>query len=149
MSLSTQIMEEIKTAMRTKDTVALEALRAIKSEILLAQTATGSKEEISEADEIKLLQKLVKTRKDSAKIFTEQDRMDLAGPELAQIAVIEKFLPAQLSEEEVEAVVAKIIAETGASGITSMGKVMGLAAAQLGGTAEGKIISSIVKKLLT
>ena len=148
MSLSTQIMEEIKTAMRAKDTVALEALRAIKSEILLAQTATGSKEEITEADEIKLLQKLVKTRKDSAKIFTEQNRMDLADPELAQIAVIEKFLPAQLSEAEVEAVIAKIIADTGAIGIASMGKVMGLAAAQLGGTAEGKIISSIVKKLL-
>jgi uncharacterized protein YqeY len=149
MSLSTQIMEEIKTAMRAKDTVALEALRAIKSEILLAQTATGSKEEISEADEIKLLQKLVKTRKDSAKIFTEQNRMDLAEPELAQISVIEKFLPAQLSEEEVEAVIAKIIAETGATGIASMGKVMGIASSQLGGTAEGKTISSIVKKLLT
>ncbi len=149
MSLSTQIMEEIKTAMRAKDTLALEALRAIKSEILLAQTATGSKEEISEADEIKLLQKLVKTRKDSAKIFTEQNRMDLAEPELAQISVIEKFLPAQLSEEEVEAVIAKIIAETGATGIASMGKVMGIASSQLGGTAEGKTISSIVKKLLT
>jgi len=149
MSLSTQIMEEIKTAMRAKDTVALEALRAIKSEILLAQTATGSKEEITAADEIKLLQKLVKTRKDSAKIFTEQSRMDLAEPELAQIAVIEKFLPAQLTEAEVEVVISKIIAETGAAGISSMGKVMGLAAAQLGGTAEGKIISSIVKKLLT
>jgi uncharacterized protein YqeY len=149
MSLSTQIMEDIKIAMRAKDTVALEALRAIKSEILLAQTATGSKEEISEADEIKLLQKLVKTRKDSAKIFTEQNRMDLAEPELAQIAVIEKFLPAQLSEVEVEAVIAKIIAETGATGIASMGKVMGIASSQLGGTAEGKTISSIVKKLLT
>ena len=149
MGLSAKIMDELKTAMRAKDTVALEALRAIKSEILLAQTATGSKEEITEADEIKLLQKLVKTRKDSANIFTEQNRMDLAGPELAQIAVIEKFLPAQLSEAEVEVVVAKIIAETGASGIASMGKVMGLAAAQLGGTAEGKTISTIVKKLLT
>lgn len=149
MSLSTQIMEEIKTAMRAKDTVALEALRAIKSELLLAQTATGSKEEISEADEIKLLQKLVKTRKDSAKIYTEQSRMDLAEPELAQIAVIEKFLPAQLSEDEVEAIIAKIIAETGATGIASMGKVMGIASAQLGGTAEGKTISMIVKKLLT
>jgi uncharacterized protein YqeY len=148
MSLSTQIMEEIKTAMRAKDTVALEALRAIKSELLLAQTATGSKEEISEADEIKLLQKLVKTRKDSAKIFTEQNRMDLAEPELAQIAVIEKFLPAQLSEAEVEIIIAKIIADTGASGIASMGKVMGIASAQLGGTAEGKTISMIVKKLL-
>jgi uncharacterized protein len=149
MSLSIQIMEEIKTAMRAKDTLALEALRAIKSEILLAQTATGSKEEIAAADEIKILQKLVKTRKDSAKIFIEQNRMDLAEPELAQVAVIEKFLPAQLSEDEVESIIAKIIAETGASGIASMGKVMGIASAQLGGTAEGKTISAIVKKLLT
>lgn len=148
MSLSTQIMDEMKTAMRAKDTVALEALRAIKSEILLAQTATGSKEEISEAEEIKLLQKLVKMRKDSAGIFTAQNRPDLAEPELAQIAVIEKFLPAQLSEAEVEAVVAQIIAETGASGIAAMGKVMGLASTKLGGTAEGKTISAIVKKLL-
>ncbi|RTY90917.1 GatB/YqeY domain-containing protein [Flavobacterium sp. GT3R68] len=148
MSLSVNIMDEIKTAMRAKDTIALEALRAIKSELLLAQTSTGSKEEISEDEEIKLLQKLVKMRKDSARIFTEQNRPDLAEPELAQIAVIEKFLPAQLSEEEVEAIIAKIIADTGASGIASMGKVMGLASAQLGGTAEGKTISSIVKKLL-
>jgi uncharacterized protein YqeY len=148
MSLSTTLMDHIKDAMRAKDTVALEALRAIKSEILLAQTASGNKEEITEADEIKLLQKLVKTRKDSAKIFTEQNRMDLAEPELAQIAVIEKFLPQQLSEAEVEAVIANIIEETGASGIASMGKVMGLASAQLGGTAEGKTISTIVKKLL-
>ena len=148
MSLSTQIMDEMKTAMRAKDTIALEALRAIKSEILLAQTATGSKEEITEGDEIKILQKLVKMRKDSASIFTTQNRPDLAEPELAQIAVIEKFLPAQLSEAEVEAIIAKIIDETGASGIASMGKVMGLASAQIGGTAEGKTISGIVKKLL-
>ena len=148
MSLSIQIMDEMKTAMRAKDTIALEALRAIKSELLLAQTASGSKEEISADDEIKLLQKLVKTRKESARIFSEQNRLDLAEPELAQIAVIEKFLPAQLSEEEVEAIIAKIIADTGASGIVSMGKVMGLASAQLGGTAEGKTISTIVKKLL-
>ena len=148
MSLSTQIMDEMKNAMRAKDTVALEALRAIKSEILIAQTATGSKEEITEADEIKILQKLVKMRKDSATIFTTQNRPDLAEPELAQIAVIEKFLPAQLSEAEVETVIAKIIAETGASGIASMGKVMGMASVQLGGTAEGKTISAIVKKLL-
>lgn len=148
MSLATQIMDEMKTAMKAKDTVALEALRAIKSELLLAQTASGSKEEISEAEEIKLLQRLVKMRKDSAGIFTAQNRPDLAEPELAQIAVIEKFLPAQLSEAEVEAVVAQIIAETGASGIADMGKVMGLASARLGGTAEGKTISTIVKKLL-
>ncbi|WP_445453903.1 GatB/YqeY domain-containing protein [Flavobacterium sp. 25HG05S-40] len=148
MSLSTQIMDEMKNAMRSKDTIALEALRAIKSELLLAQTATGSKEELTEGDEIKILQKLVKMRKDSASIFTTQNRPDLAAPELAQIAVIEKFLPAQLSEAEVEAIITKIIAETGASGIASMGKVMGLASAQIGGQAEGKTISAIVKKLL-
>ena len=108
MSLSTQIMDEMKNAMRAKDTIALEALRAIKSELLLAQTSSGSKEEITEADEIKILQKLVKMRKDSASIFTAQNRPDLAEPELAQIAIIEKFLPAQLSEAEVEAVIAKI-----------------------------------------
>ncbi|WP_125723584.1 GatB/YqeY domain-containing protein [Flavobacterium ustbae] len=149
MSLQTQIMDEIKNAMKAKDTVALEALRAVKSELLLASTVSGSKEDLSEEEEIKLLQRLVKTRKESARIFTEQNRPDLAEPELAQVAVIEKFLPAQLSEEEVEAVIAKIIAETGASGIASMGKVMGLASAQLGGTAEGKTISTIVKKLLS
>lgn len=149
MSLQALIMDEIKNAMKAKDTVALEALRAVKSELLLASTASGSKEDLSEEDEIKLLQRLVKTRKESARIFTEQNRPDLAEPELAQVTVIEKFLPAQLSEEEVEAVVAKIIAETGASGIASMGKVMGLASAQLGGTAEGKTISTIVKKLLS
>jgi len=148
MSLSTQIMDEIKNAMRAKDTVALEALRAVKSELLLAQTATGSAAEISEADEIKILQRLVKMRKDSAGIFTAQNRPDLAEPELAQIAIIEKFLPAQLSEAEIEVIISKIIAETGASGIASMGKVMGLASAQIGGQAEGKTISAIVKKLL-
>jgi len=141
-------MEELKNAMRSKDTIALEALRAIKSELLLAQTATGTKEDITEDEEIKIVQRLVKMRKDSAGIFTTQNRPDLAEPELAQIAVIEKFLPAQLSEEEVEAIVAKIINETGAAGIASMGKVMGLASAQIGGQAEGKTISAIVKKLL-
>lgn len=147
MSLSAKIMDEMKTAMREKNTVALEALRAIKSELLLAQTS-GANTEMTEADEVKILQKLVKMRKDSASIFTTQNRPDLAEPELAQIAVIEKFLPTQLSEAEVEAIVAKIIAETGASGIASMGKVMGLASAQIGGSAEGKTISTIVKKLL-
>ncbi len=148
MSLSTQIMDEIKNAMRAKDTIALEALRAVKSELLLAQTATGSAAEISEEDEIKILQRLVKMRKDSAGIFTTQNRPDLAEPELAQIAIIEKFLPAQLSEAEIEVIISKIIAETGASGIASMGKVMGLASAQIGGKGEGKTISAIVKKLL-
>ncbi len=148
MSLQNTIMDHIKEAMRSKDTVALEALRAIKSEILLAQTATGSKEEINEEDEIKIVQKLIKMRKDSAKIFTEQNRPDLAAPELAQIAIIEKFLPTQLSEEEVEQVIKQIINQTGASGIASMGKVMGLATTQIAGKAEGKTISTIVKKLL-
>jgi len=148
MSLSVKIMDEMKNAMRTKDSIALEALRAIKSELLLAQTSSGSKEEITETDEIKILQRLVKMRKDSAEIFTTQNRPDLAEPELAQIAVIEKFLPAQLSEAEVETIVAKIIADTGAVGIASMGKVMGLATVQIGGQAEGKVISTIVKKLL-
>ena len=148
MSLSIRIMDEMKNAMRAKDTIALEALRAIKSEILLAQTSSGAKEEMTEADEIKILQKLVKMRKDSASIFSTQNRLDLAEPELAQIAVIEKFLPAQLSDSDVEAIVSKIIAETGASGIASMGKVMGLASSEIGGAAEGKTISTIVKKLL-
>ena len=148
MSLAVKIMDEIKNAMRAKDTIALEALRAIKSELLLAQTATGTKEEITEEEEIKILQRLVKMRKDSASIFATQNRPDLVEPELAQIAVIEKFLPAQLSEGEVEAIVAKIISETGAVGIASMGKVMGLASAQIGGQAEGKTISAFVKKLL-
>ena len=110
MSLGTKIMDEMKTAMKAKDTVALEALRAIKSEILLAQTAAGGGD-LTEEDEIKLLQKLVKQRKDSAAIFNEQNRADLAEPELAQVAVIEKFLPAQLSEAEVEVIIAKIIAK--------------------------------------
>lgn len=148
MSLEVKIMDHMKEAMKAKDTVALEALRAIKSAIILAKTETGAADGLSEADEIKMLQRLVKMRKDSAEIFTTQNRPDLAEPELAQIAVIEKFLPAQLSEAEVEIIVAKIIAETGASGIASMGKVMGLASAQIGGQAEGKVISGIVKKLL-
>ncbi|KQS50321.1 MULTISPECIES: GatB/YqeY domain-containing protein [Flavobacterium] len=148
MSLQDKINEEIKTAMRAKDTVSLESLRAVKSALLLLQTDSGAKE-ITQDDEIKLLQRLVKQRKDSANIFTEQGRPDLAEPELQQAAVIEKFLPAQLSEEEVEAVVAKIIAETGASGMASMGKVMGQASAELAGKADGKTISTIVKKLLS
>lgn len=148
MSLSTQIMDEMKNAMRAKDTVALEALRAIKSAILLAQTESGAKEELAPEEEIKLLQRLVKQRKDSATIYTEQGRPDLAEPELAQVAIIEKFLPAQLSEAEVEAVIAKIIAEGGFSGMAVMGQVMGQASKTLSGQADGKTISNIVKKLL-
>jgi uncharacterized protein YqeY len=148
MSLQNDIMEGIKTAMRAKDTVTLESLRAVKSAILLAQTETGAKEEISEDEEVKLLQKLVKQRKDSAAIYIQQGRQDLADPEIAQAAVIEKFLPAQLTEEEVEAVVKKIIADNGFSGMADMGKVMGIASKELAGSADGKTISNVVKKSL-
>lgn len=149
MSLQERIMTEMKAAMRAKDTVKLEALRAIKGGILLAQTESAGKNEISEDEELKLLQKLVKQRKDSAAIYKEQDREDLAQPELDQAAVIEEFLPEQLSEAEIEAKVEAIIAETGAEGMKDMGKVMGLASQQLAGKADGKTISMIVKKKLS
>lgn len=142
-------MIEMKDAMRAKDAVKLEALRAIKSGLLLAQTETGSKEAISEEEEIKLLQKLVKQRKDSAAIYKEQNREDLAKPELDQAAVIEQFLPEQLSEAEVEAKVDEIIAQTGAEGMKDMGKVMGLASQELAGKADGKTISTIVRRKLS
>jgi hypothetical protein len=148
MSLSTEIMEAMKIAMKAKDSVALEALRAIKSGILLAQTESGAKEEISEEDEIKLLQRLVKQRKDSATIYEQQNRPDLAEPELAQIKIIEQFLPEQLSEAEVEQVISKIINENNFSGMQAMGQVMGLANKELAGKADGKTISGLVKKLL-
>ncbi|WP_019671039.1 GatB/YqeY domain-containing protein [Eudoraea adriatica] len=149
MSLQNQVMEEIKAAMKAKDTVALESLRAIKSALLLAQTEKGAGSEMSDAEEIKLIQKLVKQRKDSAVIFKEQGREDLAEPELAQVAVIEKFLPAQLSEDEIEKVVVQIIESTGASGMKDMGKVMGMVSKQLAGQADGKTISGIVRAKLT
>lgn len=149
MSLQTKVMEALKEAMKAKDTVALESLRAIKSAILLARTEAGASEELSEADELKLLQKLVKQRKDSAALYTQQGRNDLAEPELAQMAVIEKFLPAQLSEAEVEEALKGIIAQVGATSPKDMGKVMGAATKQLAGKADGKMISDIVKKLLS
>lgn len=149
MSLQKQIMDALKEAMKSKDTTALEALRAVKSELLLAQTQSGAKEELSTEDEIKILQKLVKQRKDSAVIFAEQNRTDLAEPEIAQAKIIEQFLPEQLSVEEVEAVVASII-ETGSfSGMGAMGQVMGLASKELAGKIDGKTISTVVKALLT
>ena len=135
--------------MKAKDTVALESLRAIKSAILLAKTEAGAAEELSEADELKLLQKLVKQRKDSAALYTQQGRNDLAEPELAQMAVIEKFLPAQLSEAEVETALRGIINQVGATTPKDMGKVMGVATKQLAGKADGKLISEIVKRLLS
>ena len=148
MSLQKEVMEKMKEAMKSKDTTALEALRALKSAFLLANTS-GSGVELSESDEIKIVQKLVKQRKDSAAIFNEQGREDLAEPELAQSAVLEKFLPAQMSEEEITTVIEKIIADTGASSMKDMGKVMGIASKQLAGKADGKTISGIVKSSLS
>ena len=138
----------MKTAMKAKDAVALESLRAIKSAILLAQTS-GKGGELSEDDEVKLVQKLVKQRKDSAAIFTEQGREDLAAPELAQVAIIEQFLPEQLSEEEIEKVVVQTIDTIGAEGMKDMGKVMGMVSKELAGQADGKTISTIVKNKLS
>lgn len=149
MSLQENVMTELKIAMKAKDTVALEALRAIKSAILLAQTDKGAGNGLSEEDEVKLVQKLVKQRKDSAAIFTEQGRDDLAGPELAQVAVIERFLPEQLTEEEIEKVVVQTIDSVGASGMKDMGKVMGIVSKELAGQADGKTISTIVKNKLS
>jgi uncharacterized protein YqeY len=147
MGLQQKVMEQMKMAMKAKDTVALESLRAIKSALLLAQTSGNGN--LSEDDEIKLVQKLVKQRKDSAAIFTEQGRDDLAEPELAQVAVIEQFLPEQLTEEEIEKVVVQTIDATGASGMKDMGKVMGMVSKELAGQADGKTISTIVKNKLS
>ena len=148
MSLQNQVMEQMKTAMKAKDTVALESLRAIKSALLLAQTS-GASGGLSEADETKLIQKLVKQRKDSAVIFTEQGRDDLAAPELAQAAIIQQFLPEQWTEEEIEKVVVQTIDAIGAEGMKDMGKVMGMVSKELAGQADGKTISAIVKNKLS
>ncbi|MFP2997383.1 GatB/YqeY domain-containing protein [Spongiivirga sp. MCCC 1A20706] len=148
MSLQQDIMTKMKEAMKAKDQTALAALRAVKSAILLAQTESGAKEMLSEEDEIKLLQKLVKQRKDSASIFTEQGRDDLAQPEIDQAVIIEQFLPEQLSEEEIESVVVATIDDIGASGMKDMGKVMGIVSKALAGQADGKTISTIVKQKL-
>lgn len=149
MSLNEKVSEAMKEAMKAKDTHALQALRAVRSELLLAQTESGSKGELTEAEEIKILQKQVKQRRDSAAIYTEQGRSDLAEPELIQAEVIEKFLPKQMSEEEVATVVNEIISETAASSMADMGKVMGLVSTKLAGRADGKTISTIVKSKLT
>lgn len=147
MSLQQKVMEQMKAAMKSKDSVALESLRAIKSALLLEQTS-GNGGELTEDDEIKLVQKLVKQRKDSAAIFQEQGRNDLAEPELAQVAVIEQFLPEQLTEEEIEKVVVQTIDAIGAEGMKDMGKVMGIVSKELAGQADGKTISTIVKQKL-
>jgi uncharacterized protein YqeY len=148
MSLQVDIMTAMKAAMKDKDQTALAALRAVKSEILLAQTAFGVKEELSKEDEIKILSKLVKQRKDSAAIFSEQNREDLVEPEIAQAKIISQFLPEQLDEAAITVAVEKAIADTGAQGMKDMGKVMGIVNKQLAGKADGKTISTIVKTKL-
>ncbi len=145
MALEQEVMTKMKEAMKAKDSVALASLRSIKSEILKAKTSSGSKEAMSEAEELKLVQKLVKQRKDSADLYVEQNRQDLADAELAEAKIIEQFLPEQLSEEDIAAEVQSIIKETGASSMKDMGKVMGLASGRLAGKADGKTISKIVK----
>lgn len=147
MSLEKRIMTSMKEAMKSKDQTALAALRAVKSELLLAKTS-GTDAELSEEDEVKLVQKLVKQRKDSARIFAEQNRNDLADPELEQAKVLEQFLPEQLGEDEIRTIVADIIASTGASGMKDMGKVMGAANQKMAGKADGRTISTIVKESL-
>ncbi|HMK25433.1 MAG TPA: GatB/YqeY domain-containing protein [Chitinophagaceae bacterium] len=149
MNLEQKIMAELKTAMLAKDEAALRSLREVKAAILLAKTAEGASGELKEEDEIKLLQKLVKQRKDSLEIFQQQNRADLAKKEEEEIAIISKFLPQQLSAEEIKAELVKIMAAVGATSPADMGKVMGAATKQFAGKADGKTISALVKELLS
>jgi uncharacterized protein len=149
MSLEQKVMADLKTAMLAKDEKALRSLRAIKAAILLAKTSEGAGGELKEDDETKLLQKLVKQRKDSLEIYQQQNRSDLAQKEQEEIDVIEKFLPKQLSADELQLEIKKIIAETGATSSADMGKVMGMATKKLAGKADGKTISVVVKELLS
>jgi len=148
MSLEQKIMGQLKTAMLAKDEKALRSLRAIKAAILLAKTSEGAGGELKEDDEIKLLQKLVKQRKDSLEIYQQQNRTDLAQKEQEEIEIIEKFLPKQLSADELRSEVATLISEIGASSPADMGKVMGAATKKFAGKADGKTISALVKELL-
>ena len=149
MSLQQDVMTAMKAAMKAKDQTALTALRAVKSAILLAQTKSGAGAELTEDQELKLLQKLVKQRKDSAAIYLDQGRKDLASPELDEAEVISQFLPEALSEEEIEKVVVMTIDSIGAEGMKDMGKVMGIVSKELAGQADGKTISTIVKQKLS
>ena len=148
MSLIDKISESIKIAMREKDSIKLESLRAVKSSLLLSQTEKGKKGEISESEEIQILQKLVKQRKDSAQIYKTQNRNELAELEISQSKYIEEFLPDQISEDELIKIIQSIINKSGASGMKDMGKVMGIASKELLGKADGKTISSLVRTLL-
>jgi uncharacterized protein YqeY len=149
MNLEQKVMTDLKTAMLARDEAALRSLRAIKASIILAKTAEGASGSIKEEDEIKILQKLIKQRKDSLEIYKAQQRTDLATKEEEEITIIEKFLPAQMSQEELKSILQKIILDTGASSPGDMGKVMGVASKQLAGKADGKSISTMVKELLT
>jgi uncharacterized protein YqeY len=149
MSLELDVMSLMKDAMKNKDEALLRGLRAIKAEIIKAKTEPGANGAISEDGEMKLLQKLVKQRKDSLAIFQEQNRADLAAKESEEIAVIEKFLPVQMTEEAVKVAVEAIIMELGATGPQDLGKVMGVASKQLAGKADGKIIAAVAKNALT
>ena len=148
MSLEQKIMAEMKEAMKSKNEAALRGLRAIKAKIIEAKAEPDSNGEISEDTELKILQKMMKQRKDSLDIFKQQGRDDLAKKEEEEIAVIEKFMPAQISADELKDAVSKIITELGAASPADMGKVMGAATKQLAGKADGKAISAIVKELL-
>ena len=148
MSLQAKVMAALKEAMKAKDQTALTALRAVKSALLLAQTESGASAELTEEQELKLLQKLVKQRKDSAAIYLEQGRKDLALPEIDEAEVISQFLPEALSEEEIEKVVVMTIESIGAEGMKDMGKVMGIVSKELAGQADGKTISNIVRQKL-
>lgn len=148
MSLQNEVMVKMKEAMKAKDTVALQALRAVKSAFLLAKTESGASEELTQEQEVKIIQKQVKQRKDSAEVYIQQGRQDLAEPELAEIAILEQFLPEALSDAEIESIVKETISKLGASGMQDMGKVMGVLSKELAGKADGKTISSFVKKHL-
>jgi len=148
MNLEQKIMAEMKEAMKSKNEASLRGLRAIKAEIIKAKTEPGAGGEINDEKEISLLQKMVKQRRDSLQIYQQQSRADLAQKEEEEIAVIEKFLPQQLSAEELRTTLQQIVADTGASGPADMGKVMGVASKQLAGRADGKSISAVVKELL-
>ena len=149
MNLLDKINEELKNAMKAKDQIALQSIRAIKSELLLLNTKSGKADSFSDQEELKILQKLIKQRKESAKIFREQSRFDLAEPEDAQAKIIERFLPEQLDEKKIRENIQDIILNTGSKGMKDMGKVMSIATSKMAGQADGKTISTIVKEILS
>jgi hypothetical protein len=149
MGLEQQVMEQMKEAMKSKNEAMLRGLRAIKAEIIKAKTEPGANGVITEDAELKMLQKMMKSRKDSLEIYQQQNRSDLAQKEMEEIAIIEEFLPAQLSEEALTEALKQIIAQVGATGVQDLGKVMGVASKQFAGQADGKLIATLVKQLLT